>query len=104
VAGVAAVEVEGSETFVDGLAEHDAHFERVRSAAQAAGRVLRYAGVLDMIRRESGASEKGSATGSDRDKQQQSPLCLQVCQLRSMSETRTRLSTAWPSTTRILSA
>jgi hypothetical protein len=34
-----------------------------------------------VIRRESGASEKGSATGSDRDKQQQSPLCLQVCQL-----------------------
>ncbi|TKA55449.1 hypothetical protein B0A53_02375 [Rhodotorula sp. CCFEE 5036] len=44
------VDVRDPNAFVDGLAEHDAHFERVRSAAQAAGRVLRYAGVLDIER------------------------------------------------------
>ena len=32
-----------------------------------------------VIRRESDALEKGSAAGSDRDKQQQSPLCSQAC-------------------------
>lgn len=41
------VDVRDPNAFVDGLAEHDAPFERMRSEAQAAGKVLRYAGVLD---------------------------------------------------------
>lgn len=41
------VKVRDPNEFVDGLAQHDAHFARLRSEAQAAGKVLRYAGVLD---------------------------------------------------------